>query len=250
MRSRYAWILAAALAVSPAVAFAEDAPHGVQPVPASKGVAVLGTDADAAWPLAQAVYADGTLRPAALDELHARILAGESPPADAAPDIRELAELRGGVHGDDAASRQLLGSIAQRFHVAGVLVLTLGEGDAPPSARMFLADGAHFDAVVYQPDDGSGRIRSWTGAVRSVARSMAPPSSAPSAPSVAITRPASASAHLAPKAEPKPNSGKPFYLSPWFWGAIGAAAFGAVAVFLATRDTSGGQIHLQMQVPK
>jgi hypothetical protein len=244
MRFPYAWVLAPALSLCPAAAFAEDPPPVVQPAPPGKGVAVLGSDADAAWPLAQAVYADGSLRPATLDEAHARVLAGEAPSGDAAADIRELAELRGGVHGDDAASRQLLGSIAQRFHVAGVLVLTVGEGDAAPTARMFLGD--HFDAAVYQPDQGSGRIRSWTGAVRSVARSMGPASAVP----LVTTSPAQNGGVKAPRAEPKPNSGKPFYLSPWFWGAIGAAAFGALAVYLATRDTSGGEIHLQVQVPK
>ena len=43
---------------------------------------------------------------------------------------------------------------------------------------------------------------------------------------------------------------KPFYASPWFWGAIGAAALGGTAFYFATRDNTPSQIHLQLQVPK
>jgi hypothetical protein len=237
------------------VSFAQDpaTPTTSQtPAPASRGVAVVGLGADSAdatWPLAQGVYADGALRPSGIDEPHARVLAGEAPDANAAAELKELAEVRSGIHGDDAASRQLLRSIAERVHVKNVLVLFVVDKDTAPSARLFFADTATFDAANYQPDDGSGSIRSWSGAVRSLSRLLtAAPSNGPVAPSVTPTT-AVVTAPVAPKTEPKPGS-KPFYLSPWFWGAIGAAAFGGLAVFLVTRDTSDGQIHLQMQVPK
>ncbi len=209
----------------------------------------LGDSADAAWPLAQGVYSDPALRPTAIDEPHARVLAGEPPPANAPLELKELSELRAAVHGDDAPSRQLLASIAERMHVANILVLTLGANDAPPSARLFLADGARFDASTYQPDDGTGNIRSWSGALRSLSRFMTvAPIGSPLGPFASSSSVTSVQP-VAPKTEPKPGS-KPFYLSPWFWGAIGAAAFGGLAVFLVTRDTSDGQIHLQMQVPR
>ena len=252
------FVLAAGLALAPALSLADGPSQPpAAPAVAAKGTAVLGSSADAAWPLAQAVYAESALRPASLDEARARVLAGDAPAEGAAADVKELAELRAGVHGDDAASRQLLATIANRVHVASILVLVLGEGDAPPSAKLFLADAGRFDAAVYPPDDGSGQIRSWSGAVRSLVRasgaSAPPPTVSNVSPPAATTpAPAAATAPSNGKDETKPASAssKPFYLSPWFWGAIGAAAFGAVAVVLATRDTSGGQIHLQMQVPK
>ncbi len=230
------------------VGFADDAQvtPKTSPSPAARGLVVLGVgdSADATWPLAQAVYGNDVLRPAELDEAHARVLAGESPDASAPRDVKELAELRAGVHGDDAPSQALLVNIAARVHVRSVLVL-FASADAAPSARLFTADSG-FDAATYAPDDGS---RAWSGTVRSLSRMFTGPSSSTNpTPSVTATA-LPASPPAAPRSEPKPAS-KPFYLSPWFWGAIGAAAFGGLAVFLVTRDTSDGQIHLQMQVPK
>ncbi|MEO8796929.1 MAG: hypothetical protein ABI551_03515, partial [Polyangiaceae bacterium] len=57
-----------------------------------------------------------------------------------------------------------------------------------------------------------------------------------------------AAMHPSPLA-PKKESGHHFYESAWFWGALGAAAFAGTAIFLATRDSSGSAIHLQMKVP-
>ncbi|HEY2366166.1 MAG TPA: hypothetical protein VGH87_07270, partial [Polyangiaceae bacterium] len=66
-----------------------------------RGLVVIATDGatDAAWPLARAVYGDEMLRPRDVDDAKARVLAGETGSAD----LAELAELRAGVKGDDAA---------------------------------------------------------------------------------------------------------------------------------------------------
>ena len=61
--------------------------------------------------------------------------------------------------------------------------------------------------------------------------------------------PALATSEVPPPPPPATES-HPFYTSPWFWGAVGAAAFGGVAVYFATRDNSTDTIHLELQVPK
>src|SRR5450432_1176529 len=85
-------------------AFADDTQTAPKTTPtvASHGLAVVGVgDAvDATWPLAQSVYANETLRPTAIDETQARVLAGETPDANAPREIKDLADLRAGVHGD------------------------------------------------------------------------------------------------------------------------------------------------------
>lgn len=258
------------------------------PKSAGQGVAVLGSDAvrDEAFTLARAVYGS-SLRPRKLDELRARILAGDPAPPSATKDIRELAELRAGVTGEDAASRRLLASIAQQLGVQALLVVS--RTPAPPapketkesetkdesapvtvdggaasvapsveanagvtspavqtpaagpralvSARLFLADTGEFDAARYEPNESG-----WRGTVTSLTGRFPPP-----APPVA----AQAQLHVAP---PKlPSEGKesrPFYMSPWLWGAVGAAALVGGFFFFAAQDTSNDPIHLQMRVPR
>lgn len=207
------------------------------------GVAVVALDgaADVAWPFAQAIYGAASIRPAGLDEARARILAGEPPLPDAPPALRDLAETRAAIHGDDAPSRQLLAGIASSLHVKAIVVVEPASPPALPSARVFLADAAAFDALRYAPDATSGDGTSWRGAVASLERTYgALPPPAP----LADVRPRD------DKRDTKGGSKASFFSSPWFWGAIGAAAFGGAAVYLATRDNDPGTIHLQMQVPK
>jgi hypothetical protein len=53
-----------------------------------------------------------------------------------------------------------------------------------------------------------------------------------------------------PKVENLPSGGsKKFYESPWFWGALGAAALAAAGVYFLTRDNGSDTIHLQLQAP-
>ncbi|HXN30829.1 MAG TPA: hypothetical protein VN894_03165 [Polyangiaceae bacterium] len=234
-----------------------DAPSASRPlaVPpaqraATEGVAVvaLAGATDAAWPLASSVYAAASLRPTTLDEVHAHVLCGEAAPMGAPPDVRDLAETVAAVRGDDAPSRALLGDIARRFSVRAVVVVRVETG--APSARAFLADSASFDAAAYAPDEASAA--SWSAAVRSLVRAFGTGAAAGVDPAIAAASAASAPAlatHQEPKADGARAHRRAFYESGWFWGAVGAAAFGAGAVFLATRDTGPQAIHLQLEVP-
>lgn len=211
------------------------------PKTTSQGVAVLaiGNSTEATWTLAQKIYASPTLRPAGVDEPHARVLAGETPATDAPKDLRDLADTRLAIRGDDAPSRQLLASIASTFSVRGVVVVDVTEGG--PRARLFLADPPGFDAASWSPvADEKGSV-TWEAAVRSLERTLQPKSASPS---FFVSTPPP------PKTNEKTDESRPFYASPWFWGALGGAAFLGGAIYFATRDSSPGSIHLQMTVPR
>jgi len=228
----------------PAVASADVPPSAsVAPASAGDGVAVLaqGDIAEIAWPLAQSVYGSAKLRPPALDEARARVLAGDKPAPDAKPDVVELAELRAGVRGDDAASRELLSTIGQRTHVHALLVVVAT--DASASARLFDVGSKTFDAARYEPEAVDAGDR-WEKTVRSLERVFAP-----AAPPVVVAPKAAIAA--VPKLDAKDaSSSKPFYLSGWFWGSLGGAALIGLGIFLATRDYGGDTIHLRMEVPQ
>jgi hypothetical protein len=237
----------------------------VSPQPAQaagRGLAVLGVDppvpaaAPAAlgdtpvWKLARGVYADASLRPA-FDEAHARALAGEAPAPGAPADVRDLAETRAAIHGDDGASKRLLASLATQLHVRGVVVVQGGTAGSSgttgtTSAKVFLAGTGQFDAASYSPD-ASG---DWSSTVSSLSRAYGV-----STVTTVSGETTSAPAMTLVPTPPPPGAdssshGKPFYYSPWFWGAVGAAALGGVAVYFATRDSDPSTIHLQLQVPK
>jgi hypothetical protein len=238
---------ASALADPPASPPSAAAPTA--PPAATDGLAVvaLAGATDAAWPLASAIYAATSLRPVRLDEAHAHVLCGEAAPAGAPVDVRDVADMVASLHGDDAPSRALLGDIARRFAVRGVVVVRVDARG--PEARVFLADSASFDAASYAPDSGS--LSSWSAATRSLVRAFGTGVSAgreAAAPPSAVRAPALAT-HREPEVAGTPRRPREFYESGWFWGAVGAAAFGAGAVFLATRDTGPSAIHLQLEVP-
>jgi len=295
------WLLVLAIG-TPSLAWADPPPArpaadvadgGARDAVPVEGVAVLaraGAEA-AGWSLAQEVYAVSVLRPGSLDERRARVLVGGPAGASPAPEVTELADERGGIRGEDGASRALLRAIASELHVRAIVVVEVNAaGD--PSARVFLADTGAFDAARYAPDlqtaplvplpplvanggapaaaapasDGGVDAAAagsvivtppqappappvhWSGTVSSLERTFgAPPPAAPTGE--ALHAPALATSSLPPDRS-KPSESHPFYLSPWFWGAIGAAAFGATAVYFATRDNSTGTIHLELQVPK
>jgi hypothetical protein len=188
-----------------------------------------------AFRLAARLYR-GPLRPARVDDAHARALAGEEPAKDAPRELRDLYESRGAVHGEDAPSRRLLASIASQLGVSAVVVVSSDAGKAV--ARVYLADTSSFDAARYTEDPNASDP--WGPAVASLERSLHV-----EVPKLVEEAPPT-------KVEPTEPSSRPFYKSPWFWGAIGAAVFAGGAIYFATRDNSdsSGPIHLTMKVPR
>ena len=156
--------------------------------------------------------------------------------------MRDLADSVAAVHGDDAPSRAVLDAIARRFAVRGVVVVSVESGHA--TARAYLSDTGAFDAARYAPDAGGTQ---WTAAAQSLARSFAGPATV-SSPAPSVMAPALAT-HAEPPARAAHSPGRAFWQSGWFWGAIGAAAFGAGAAYFVTRDNTGSTIHLELQVP-
>lgn len=223
---------------------------------AAQGVAVLGTSGarDDGASLARAVYAS-TLRPKQLDELHARLLIGDAPPPAATKELKDFAALRAAVNGEDAAARQILAGIAKQIDVQGILVVTRitseataavdPDGGAPVApgtrvqARLFVAEQGDFDAARYDFDG------SWQATVTSVAaRFPAPP------PPVAAANPVVVAAPPLLRVPPKKEEDRPFYKSPWLWGALGAAVLIGGIFFFASQDKSDDPIHLRMTVPR
>jgi len=234
------------------------------PAPAAHGLLVLSskTATEAAWPLAKELYARPTLRPSTVDEGQARVLAGEAPGANAPVSLRELGDTRDAIRADDAPSRQLLAAMASRFHVRGIVVVSGGGMSLPEApadagaaaipapdpvvARVFVTTSEAFDAARYTPDTWpSGGVPVWTNTAISLDRAYGAAPPAPTERSAAVT------VTINPNgAKPGADTRRPFYSSPWFWGAIAAAAFTGAAIFFATQDASSDTIHLQMQVPR
>ncbi len=226
--------------------------------PAAAGLAVVALPGatDSAWPLAAELYGEPGARALAVDDAHARVLCGERAPDGAPAELRDLADTVGALHaGNDAPTRVLLAGIARRFSARALVVVAAFPAPAaiptpgvpPTSARVFLADTGDFDAPTYVPDASSATgPLTWSTAARSLARAFAPalnpaPASTP-APALALHP-----AH--PEKTDKPGPPRPFYESPWFWGALGVAALAGGGSYLLARDTGSSTIHLQMQVP-
>ena len=244
--------LFALLVVLFAVVVARDA--SAQPPP-RQGIAVLGMGAakDEAYTLARAVYGS-SLRPRNLDEIRARVLAGDPPPSLSSKEVRELSELRASIKDDDAASRRVLASIAKDLNVNALLVVKVETTQQPAdedagteakttSARLFLADPGEFDAARYSPEAGLDGPAAWRPTVASLERRF-PGAPAPASSAVVAEKPAPT---MRPDEAP---TSKPFYASAWFWGAIGGAVLIGGIFFVASQDTADDPIHLQMRVPR
>jgi hypothetical protein len=230
----------------------------VAPAPqASPRSAVVVATSDGAGPAARAlaydVYRDAELRPSAVDDPTARVLAGEVPGEGAPARVKEIAELRGSIvhafHPAEAApgapapsdlvARRLLASLGAEL--GATLVITVALDGTRPVARALRTATATFErvelgATVDIAADGARTFR-WPGATVTL-RGLFPGAAAVAPPAV-VPIPAP----LAPKAEsaaapPAPEAPRPFYKSPWFWGSVGGAAAVGLSVFLISRATS------------
>lgn len=190
-------------------------------------VVSVGDTKEAAWALASAVYATA-LRPQ-MDEGRARALVGEDPPATGAA---VLAELRKAATGDNVASRAIYARIL-RDTGAHSLAFVMRDPSGNSVARIYRANDSVDDEKFYPLGDPNDP-KAWQPLVLALARTKAAP--------LAVPDPSK-------KADDAGRSSRPFYASPWFWGGIAAAAFTGGALYLATRDTTSGPIHLQVRTP-
>jgi hypothetical protein len=212
--------------------------------PEHHGFAVVAVDGatDVAWPLAQRVYRSAVLRPAAIDDARARVLAGEAAPPLAPPELTELAELRAGVKGDDAASREVLAALAQKLGVHAIVVVFGRQEAEGPSARVYVVDLRAFDAARYMPDPSTAPNVVWDGAIRSLERPYVPQEQKPLGVVERVPPPTK-------RSNGKASESKAFYESPWFWVAVGTAALVAGGVLIATNIQTNDTIHLQVRLP-
>jgi len=289
--ARLASLLVAALVLGlPSVAPAQPgapAAQAAQPAkPAGQGIAVLaiGPSRDEAFALARAIYGS-RLRPHALDEVRARVLAGAPPPANASRELRELAEVRAGLTtGEDAVGRRLLTGLAAQVGAEALLVVRVERNAASPPAPAgppaAAGDAGAPDAAVPDalPPEGSPAPGNAAPTTTVVARLfLADPgdfdaarySPDPGLEGAAAWRSTvtslearfpsasralgAATAALSPtpgKIRPEDEKSSPFYTSGWFWGAVGGAALLGAAFYFASQDTSSDPIHLQVRVPK
>ena len=258
--------------------------------PRAQGIAVLaiGPSRDEAFALARALYGS-RLRPQSLDEVRARVLAGGAPPATASRELRELAEVRAGITGEDAAGRRLLAGLAQQVGAEALLVVRVDRTLAPvaPAGPPSVADDAGAQAAPSTAADGGAPAAAPTApsstgnaapAPTVVARLfLAEPGDFDAArysPDPGVEGPAAwrstvtslearfpvvswpvgvPSAALSPTpstARPEDDKGSSFYTSGWFWGALGGAALLGAAFYFASRDTGSDPIHLQVRVPR
>ena len=196
----------------------------------------------------------GPLRPASIDESRARALAGEVPPAGASRELVELYETRGAIRGEDPPSRRLLGSLAESLGVDAIILVTLDVSGAG-TARVFLRSTGAFDAARYSegvpsPSNFSGT--SWDATVASLERTFAP--------AVPVIGPGSNKSNSAnteatqhrPNDDALPTAPRPFYKSPWLWGAIGLALVVGGALYLGAQTGSAGEgpEHVMVRVPR
>jgi hypothetical protein len=295
MRLRAAvFVLATVAAAGVAPPAAAQAPVGSAQAakPAGQGIAVLAVGSaretrEEAFALGRAIYGS-RLRPTSLDEVRARILAGDPLPSNASRELRELSEVRAAVSGDDAATRRLLTGIAQQIGAQALLVVTVERsGSAAPAAAPATPAGPPAADAGAATSDGGAAAESAATADAGTGNAPAPPtvvarlfladpgefdaarySPEPGASGVAAWKstatslegrfpqpsrtvgPDAATRPAVTNLKPEQEKAKPFYASGWFWGAIAGAALIGGIFYFASRDTTEDPIQLQMRVPR
>ncbi|MFO0665494.1 MAG: hypothetical protein U0174_16175 [Polyangiaceae bacterium] len=194
------------------------APVAPAPVPSTPtGVAVvsLGNSSEEAWPLARAVYGRPKLRPAHLSEAEVRILAGDPVEKDASPPLQQLAADRANLGGDPSTTA--LVSLGSSLHVSALYLVVsvpskVAGVKAKARARLFSVSSRSFVGDWKTPTSIFGKADAdpWADAAKTAELSLS-----------------------------EKTDAKPFYASPWFWGALGAAAaLGTTAIVIASAKTT------------
>lgn len=227
-------------------------------------VAVDDAAARAARALARVVYADPALRPA-IDEPTAKALTEEAAHVDPGPGsagsagstgsagsagstdrATEIAQVRKAAAEatTESAARRLLASLGADTGAALVVVVRL-EGSRPSARIIHVATASYapveLGATLNQAEPSAKQI-SWPGATETLRSLLPPPPKTPvRGVSLVVSRPASA-----PPPQPDKGGGTTFWRSPWFWGALGAAAAIGGAAFAISRATedSGSTLHV------
>ena len=207
--------------------------------PPAKGVAVLVLGdpqlGAVTWGLAHDVYASPALLPSGITEARARSLVGQTAAATT-PDTKELLELRDGVHDEGAVSRRVLTAIASSTHAAAVAVVRATEAPDHVQIRLYLVDRGAFDVTLYDGDPSDPAWR--TDVVHALERRF-DPQAKPAAPAKVV----------AVKRSETTAGSHPFYKSPWFWGAVGAAVLLGGTALVVTKVTSSDDVHVRVQPP-
>lgn len=199
------------------------APVGPVPsVPTGVAVVALGNSSEVAWPLARAVYSRPKLRPAHLSEDQVRVLAGDPVDKTAPLALQELSDERANLGGDPSTTA--LVSLGSQLHVAALYVVVAVPSKAAgvrdrARARLFSVSNRAYIGDWKTPQTGlEANVRKDTDSDPSGWNSAAK----------------SAEAALTEKSD-----GKHFYSSPWFWGALGAAAaLGTTAIILSSTKST------------
>ena len=216
------WIVAS----SPCGSSASEPAGSPSRIDLSSGIAVIAVGNDAsehAWDLATGVYLDPLLRPAHLQEPTARVLAGETPAPRSGDALQKFAAVRRSLTArDDPANLGLLSSVAAQLQVSA-LVLVVQPSPGQPRAKMYLAHARDFVHPDLWKQPSAAQQPSW-------------------GPAIAWLHGREPQPQL-----PSPQS-RNLLTSPWFWGALGAAASAAVVVYALERDDSSNSIHLQGRV--
>lgn len=203
-----------------------------------RGVAVTAADdasTDAAWALAATVYADEQLRPRALDEPTARVLAGDPPGPTAPARHLELSALRRSFAPSSTTAAPLLLALSRELGVSGVIVVWT-DPSGQTNARLLVASPPGFVAHDLRPSVGANLRLDWsdtTAWLHTLARAGSPPSRLPppSKPS-----------------QPPPQQGS-FLGSGWFWGAVVMAAGAGVLLYsLSSNNEPSSTVHVQGRV--
>ncbi|AKT43344.1 hypothetical protein [Chondromyces crocatus] len=238
---------------TPRARSAKSPTSGTQPAKSrGRGAIVVTVDraaARAARALARVVYADAALRPT-IDEATALALTGDGREGMLATEREaEIASVREAAANATAesAGRRLLASLGSDAGAA--LVVLVEVAGSRPTARVIQVDSANYvplelGATLHETD-GKGQRISWPGATETL-RTLLPPPPAATVSAVQLATPKpSAPVRETPKSDDRTET--PFYRSPWFWIALGAAAAVGTTAFAITQlgdAGTGPTVHL------